>query len=513
MPSNPIVDIENVREPFCGSYRRNMIALLVGEPEISDEWYYAKNAGWGPEDFSLGSTVRCWWRCPRCHGIYKMKINDRTSTHRCGCPYCSGKRVSKANSLKKRFPDIATEWHPTKNKLKASEVTCGTKKRIWWHCKQCSHEWTATIADRTISKTGCPACYQAKRQYAREHPKPKIKTRVILGTKVKVSRQWHELRTKRDRKSLIETHPKLANQWHPTKNAPWTAFGFTSGSGTIVWWKCKKGPDHEWQASICERTRTKHPRCPFCTNRRVSITNSLQVRDAKVAKEWHPKSNGKLKPDQVTYASSRSVWWRCKRDATHEWEAKIYCRTQMGHGCPYCAGVRITEAESLLVQFPYIAAQLHPIKNGKLDPRKIACSSHKKLWWQCKKNPKHNWQAPVANRVYSGSNCPMCWGRRSGKTNSLAEKLPDVAKDWDKKKNGKLGPSEVTSYAKRIVWWHCPEGHSWRQMIASRVKSPVSCWVCKIGKPHGNQLKTAQSAQKPSKSKVRASKSRTSAWQ
>ena len=59
------------------------------------------------------------------------------------------------------------------------------------------------------------------------------------------------------KKSLAETHPEVAKQWHPTKNKNLTVYDFISGSIKKVWWKCNKGDDHEWEANIRERCRSK----------------------------------------------------------------------------------------------------------------------------------------------------------------------------------------------------------------------------------------------------------------
>src|ERR1039457_809599 len=48
--------------------------------------------------------------------------------------------------------------------------------------------------------------------------------------------------------TLQAIHPKLAGEWHPTRNAPLTPNDVTCGTGKKAWWLCKKG--HEWEASI-----------------------------------------------------------------------------------------------------------------------------------------------------------------------------------------------------------------------------------------------------------------------
>ena len=37
-------------------------------------------------------------------------------------------------------------------------------------------------------------------------------------------------------KSLAETHPDLAAQWHPTKNGELTPYDVTAGTDKSVWW-------------------------------------------------------------------------------------------------------------------------------------------------------------------------------------------------------------------------------------------------------------------------------------
>jgi hypothetical protein len=60
----------------------------------------------------------------------------------------------------------------------------------------------------------------------------------------------------KSKKSLAETHPDLAKEWHPDKNENLTPEGFTAGSKKKVWWKCKTGRmDHVWPATIQKRAK------------------------------------------------------------------------------------------------------------------------------------------------------------------------------------------------------------------------------------------------------------------
>ena len=142
-------------------------------------------------------------------------------------------KVSKDNNLSVRLPEIAKEWHPTKNKDSTPEkVTPKSSKMVRWQCTKKGHEWDATIANRTYNDSGCPYC----------------------GGK------------KADKdNNLFVLFPNIAKQWHPTLNGNSKPEGVLPGSGQKVWWKCPKGDDHDYDATIHNRTYNGSG-CPKCTN-------------------------------------------------------------------------------------------------------------------------------------------------------------------------------------------------------------------------------------------------------
>ncbi len=66
--------------------------------------------------------------------------------------------------------------------------------------------------------------------------------------------------------SLKNLYPKIAEEWHPTKNGDLKPENFTRSSHTKVWWICPKEEDHEWKAEV--KARYKGSGCPFCARRR-----------------------------------------------------------------------------------------------------------------------------------------------------------------------------------------------------------------------------------------------------
>lgn len=66
------------------------------------------------------------------------------------------------NDLATVNPDLAAEWHPTKNApLLPSQVTGGSSKKVWWLGK-CGHEWEAVISKRSGRGDGCPLCRKSR---------------------------------------------------------------------------------------------------------------------------------------------------------------------------------------------------------------------------------------------------------------------------------------------------------------------------------------------------------------
>src|SRR5262249_16466498 len=135
--------------------------------------------------------------------------------------------------------------------------------------------------------------------------------------------------------SIATLFPDIAAQWHPTKNGDTTPDKVAVGSHLNVWWKCPKGPDHEWQATITNRTRIGSC-CPSSPGKQVSVTNSLATLFPEIAAELHPTRNGHLSPNDIVSGSSKKIWWLCSNSMDHEWQSTVVNRTRVGRGCPYC---------------------------------------------------------------------------------------------------------------------------------------------------------------------------------
>lgn len=278
--------------------------VSITHPHLMEEWDFERNEI-RPEEITYGSDKKIWWSCSVCVFNWYASISHRAIGGR-GCPRCAGKVVCDDNSLAKKFPEVAKEWHPTKNNISGTvpgSVTYGSGERAWWLCGVCGGEWESRICNRTSLNRGCPYC---------------------SGRRVS------------DYNRLSKKCPHLEIEWHPIKNINiGTPDDFSYSSHKVVWWLCSVC-GNDWAASISNRVYNDTG-CPACSGHKVSYLNRLDLRYPLVASEWSYKLNGSITPAQVSYNSSKYCWWVCS-DCKHEWETRVYVRTRGGSGCPLCAG-------------------------------------------------------------------------------------------------------------------------------------------------------------------------------
>jgi hypothetical protein len=257
---------------------------------------------------------------------------------------------------------------------------------------------------------------------------------------------------------LQTINPDLAKEWHPKKNGSLTPKDVTPNAGKKVWWQCDSG--HEWKASLDSRSRGTG--CPYCAGKAVCGDNCLRTINLDLARQWHPKKNGSLTPEDVTPNYGKKVWWQC--DSGHEWEAKVQTRSS-GRGCPHCDGEAACDDNCLHTMNPDLCKEWHPEKNGTLTPRDVAPNSHTKTWWICDKG--HEWQAKVQSRN-NGTGCPYCAGKAVCDDNCLETMNVVLSGQWHVKKNRTLTPRDVTANSHKKVWWQCDSGHEWEATVAHR---------------------------------------------
>lgn len=449
-------------------------------PEIAKQWHPLKNGDLLPSEIGAKSTEKMWWYLPfddprtgkHFDFEWQSSVISRTQNN-VKCPFLSGQAVWVGfNDLESVCPEIALQWHPTKNgEITPRDVTYGSEKEVWWMLpydepstgKHFDFEWKSKVYQRTYRNSGCP---------------------FLTGKAV-----WPGFN------DLESAKPELASQWHPTKNGDLKPSNVMPSSNKKVWWMLSYDDpmtgrhfDFEWIATINSRFRDDVG-CPFLSGKAVKEGfNDLATLRPDIAAQWHPTRNGRLKPTEVAVNCMKKVWWLMPYDdpktGKHfefEWDAVISSRTRQDReGCPFLCGRAIWPGFNDLATIrPDIAIMWHPTRNGKLKPTDITVESNKKVWWYLAYDDPNTgrhydfeWKAAVCERVREKCLCPYLVGKRVWKGfNDLESIFPEIAKEWDYKKNKVMTPTEVTAFSSRKAWWICPTcGDSWRTVIRSRVK-------------------------------------------
>ena len=492
-------------------------------PSLIDQWHPTKNGGCGPHDFTKGSHYKVWWRCPEGHD-YEASLKERSAGN--GCPYCSGRRVTTETSLATLHPKLVEQWDYSKNrKLKPEDVTSGSTKKAWWLCDK-GHSWKAEIASR-VKGRGCPTCAiehramgaVAKRgSFAKFHPdlakewhpsfNNKNANEVTSQSHLKVwwkcdrGHEWEATVRQRvrgqecpycsgkllsDDNHLLFLRPDLAEDWCAERNGNLTPRDVTLTDRQEVWWKCKNG--HEWKEATKDRVQ-KDIGCRECNKiaatdkfQKTLLNNrkSLQEVRPELSSEWDAQKNHPVSMDQLLPQGNKKYWWKCSKG--HKWQASPKSRSR-GDGCPVCAGRQVITATSFANRFPSLMSEWDHDKNQHTDPTQIAPYSSQIAWWKCSKG--HEWKASVASRS-SGRGCPICNNEDRGerrrkasivKYGSLQELYPELAKEWNKKKNGKARPADYPPKSSYSAWWTCGFGHEWKAPISNRTAGS-GCPFCK----------------------------------
>lgn len=189
--------------------------------------------------------------------------------------------------------------------------------------------------------------------------------------------------------------------------------------------------------------------------------------------------------DAIRAGSNKPVWWRCPEGPDHVWQAAPNVLVSNDSGCPFCAGKRVSVTNRLDLCFSEVAAEWDVELNDGRLPSQVVHGRQEKVWWRCRANPTHTWQALINQRTRLASGCPRCAAEQTARRlrvpapgRSLAEARPDLVAEWDAERNGR-GASEVAALSNDPAWWVCSAaGHSWRVSPAVRVGKGTGCPKC-----------------------------------
>ena len=268
--------------------------------------------------------------------------------------------------------------------------------------------------------------------------------------------------------------------------------------------------------------------------------NELKSKYPYIAKEWDYNKNGDLTPSDVFGGSNKKIWWICPKG--HSYQQTPNNRIS-GHGCPICTKERVTSFQEKIVYY-YIkkyfpdAKDNYKLKNyGKRELdifipsikvaieydggyyhtstksdiekdklcemlgiklyriRDIKCSkinSTSICFYRKDKTDKDLEQIifkilndlNVQNiKVNIESDIEDIYSKLDfmEKEKSLSSIKPELLKEWNYNKNGKLTPESISPSSSKKVWWICSKGHEW-QTSPNKRSNGSGCPYCSNNK-------------------------------
>lgn len=186
-----------------------------------------------------------------------------------GCPSCRSQATVARHKpmLADVLPEIAGQWHPTRNgKWTLQNMGPESKRRIWWKTDCCGHEWQEPVVARNkYKRQRCPQCF------------------TILD-----SLAWYD--------------PGLAAEWSDENPVtPWHVRPHAQ-TGFIPKWVCAVNPLHIWEAPLASRSNGSE--CPDC---RQTGKSRVELDHLAAAKTVFGKVRSGANVRDKAF-SSRKVW-------------------------------------------------------------------------------------------------------------------------------------------------------------------------------------------------------------
>ncbi len=490
-------------------------------PNLVKEWNYEKNKK-NPSDYKIGSSQSVWWKCSKCNYEWKTEICNRTKEKGTGCPMCSAKHTGELNAkpilgvndLATVHPNLIKEWDYEKNEKNPEDFRSKSNKKVWWKCSVCGYEWLAPIVSRCNGR-GCKKCsyhmhisypekaivFYLKKVYSVVEENAKFNflgkreldiyiPSLNLGIEYD-GKKWHNTAKKDKEKDKIcydhniklirireDNLPKL-NSTSIVYNMK-GKYNVDNLEKSIKWLLDYLGV--ETKVDI-EKDNISILKLMNLNYKDKTIVNT----NKEILMEWDFKKNHGVMPDNFSYGSNKKVWWKCTK-CGFSWQASIANRNN-GRGCPNCSKYKklIVGKNDYETLYPKLTLDWDKEKNG-IELKYIEKKRYKDaFWWKCH-ICGYEWQLSIRSKIAS-IYCPKCStsvGIETRKNNYLKKKgslksnFPEIANEWNYKKNGGLLPESVTCGTKRIVWWKCSLcGHEWENSVALRTKGFGKCPICR----------------------------------
>ncbi|MBO4736529.1 MAG: zinc-ribbon domain-containing protein, partial [Paludibacteraceae bacterium] len=343
---------------------------------LLDEWDTENNDN-NPRDYKYASDRSVNWVCSVCGHRWTSSIKNRTLANS-GCTKCGVETVrkcrmtpKKGESLAEVLPKVAEEWHPTKNsKLTPKDVKYGSAREFYWLCPRCGEEWKDSVCHRLMGRS-CPNCSKHRRVSFNEKA-------IYVGLK----KTFPEI-------EMIENY----------RNKP---CGITEIDIFIPSISLGIEYDGRRHHQYLEKDLKKDRACKENGIKLIRVKEYFSTYFGPTPDYWIYKSGSEKELTDVIKKIEKLIAIRCGIE-----KYKSKCDVKKNRIEIYDCIIQYDSKNKLSVDYPEIAKEWHPTKNGKTKPEFVSSKTHRKYWWKCSVCG-HEWEAKVENRTVNKSGCPEC---------------------------------------------------------------------------------------------------------
>jgi uncharacterized C2H2 Zn-finger protein len=278
---------------------QDITSIFERYPKLQYEWSN-KNLWAIDKVWPLGDCdYPFWWVCSKCHEEYELSLQRKLRNGDRACPFCSGYKVSKENSLMQKYPKLASKWSDWMNEKKACEIGLNDIS-VYFECPNCGVVYQNSVKDE-LNRQECVYCNEGM-------------TKDILNT---ICKEYA---------------------------GPVTEKGFLNPKGkSLVDWICNDCGS-KYPATMHDRFHLKKS-CTYCAGkhampRKVKLLSNEQP-DLK--KEWIYEVNiliG-LNFEKILSSASKKAWWRCSKCGQIYMQSpakRIIFDKRKIEPCPHCKG-------------------------------------------------------------------------------------------------------------------------------------------------------------------------------
>lgn len=371
--------------------------------QLLEEWDYEENIKHGiclePREFTYASHKKVWWKCKTCGRSWDATILHRTFT-KSACVKCYDdsrqgiktreKDTSKTSlydwcntetdDFKQRLLVEYTGYDENDNYIDIKEITRASKRKMKWKCIDCGHEWIASVKNRTIHSSGCSTCSAKSTSYQEQvlywslksiwnntESRAKLfknidnrgiefdiyvpETEKFKGLCIEYgSTKWHKDKQERDayKRQLCEEHKInfieiIEDSFDELEH---------KYEEDYICFKMNYTNQDEQLKEIIRRILKRYDlsdenidypeifaKAWNYSHGEIEEEKQLSTLYPELVKEIHPTLNGNLKPEKITVASGKRIYWQCQKcnhGKNGEWISGVYSRTIQKSGCPKC---------------------------------------------------------------------------------------------------------------------------------------------------------------------------------